>query len=158
MPKLSPRFNFSCPRKLFEAYNADMIIIHIMAATVFYISIMGFFTFLVRKKSVQDKQTSLKYFKAFEPQYAPPEYIIRVGRHFDNLFQLPILFLVSCSILVFFNLNSFEALLAAWAFLASRLIHSYIHLGSNHVLYRFVFYATGLACIAFIWLIILLNL
>jgi hypothetical protein len=74
-----------------------------------------------------------------------------VGRHFDNQFQLPVVYLICClAHLAVGQVNS-TTLILAWAFILTRVIHSYIHLGKNHILQRASAYTLGWIVNLLLW-------
>ncbi|MBY0384219.1 MAPEG family protein, partial [bacterium] len=98
--------------------------IYPMAATVFYIFILGIFTFFVRAKAIRSKKLSLGYFKTHDlKSYEAPEHIVRFGRHFDNQFQVPILFMFTLLTAGIYSPNSNTIFGLAWFFLFTRIIH-----------------------------------
>ncbi len=78
--------------------------------------------------------------------------------NFRNLFELPMLFYVLClALLITANVSTLQLALA-WAYVALRCVHSYIHLGYNKVMHRFfVFLASGVV-LAVMWLLFLASL
>ena len=62
-----------------------------------------------------------------------PIYVRKVSNNIRNQFQLPVLF--SVVLLAFFGLEAVDmvVLVLAAVFVLSRLIHTYIHIGRNHV-------------------------
>lgn len=130
--------------------------IYPIAAMVFYIFILGIYTFLVRARAVRSKKLSLGYFKTHDlKSYEAPEHIVRFGRHFDNQFQVPMLFmftLLTAGIYVPENKTLFGL---AWFFLLTRVIHSYIHLGTNNIILRARAYFAGWIVLILMWLVIL---
>jgi hypothetical protein len=81
-----------------------------------------------------------------------PECALKVGNSFDNQFQLPVLFYL-LTILAFVTQKAGLAfLLLAWAFVISRLVHAYIHTGSNAMQQRFYAYVAGTAVLSLMWI------
>lgn len=112
-----------------------------MAFYVLYVWCLGIMSFRTRKSAVASKQMSHKYFVAMSGDV--PERVAIVGRHYDNQFQLPLYYLVGCCAhLVLGQVNAFT-LVVAWGFVASRILHTFIHLGSNHVMNRAMAYIAG---------------
>ncbi len=72
-----------------------------------------------------------------------PPRIRQIGNNYRNQFELPVLFYVLGILLYVTWAVTWTQLVLAWAFVASRLVHSYIHVTSNHVVYRFYAFATG---------------
>jgi hypothetical protein len=62
-----------------------------------------------------------------------PDSVIQVNNNIRNQFETPVLFYVLT--LVFWSLNAagLVAQILAWLYVASRLVHAYVHVGSNYV-------------------------
>jgi hypothetical protein len=107
-------------------------LIYPMVAYVFLIWALVLANFRTRVRAVRSRQVSIKYFKAFlgEP---PPENVVIRGRHYDNQFQVPVLFLIGCVAHFAVGAADQMTLVLAWTFIATRLAHSLIHLGSNRL-------------------------
>jgi hypothetical protein len=86
-----------------------------------------------------------------------PERERKVSNAVDNQFQLPVLFFVACIVAVFLGPTWFDLVLA-WAFVASRYAHAFIHVTDNHVIRRFWAYTVGLAILTLFWLLLLIQL
>lgn len=82
-----------------------------------------------------------------------------MGRHYDNQFQVPLLFLVSC--VAPLHLHAGRDVLAvclSWGFIVSRLLHTAVHLGTNNIVHRLMAYALGWLLLMALWLrLLLLN-
>lgn len=65
-----------------------------------------------------------------------PEYVQKISNSIRNQFELPVLFYVLTFALVELNAVGIIAIVVAWAFVLSRLIHAWIHTGPNIVLMR----------------------
>lgn len=126
-----------------------------MGFYVFYIAALGIFNFLTRKSHAQKKSLRLSFFKTYQGE--APERVLVVGRHYDNQFELPMLFLITCLSTHIFQATGTLAIVVAWTFVVSRMIHSFIHLGSNNVLHRAFAFAVGLLCILVMWVNILFS-
>lgn len=69
-----------------------------------------------------------------------PEPVSYPAYNFRNLFELPVLFYVLCLLLFVTEMADAWDLLAAWVFVALRVVHSAIHCTLNIVKYRFYAY------------------
>ena len=88
----------------------------------------------------------------------PPEYLAKVSQNFDNLLELPILFYV-VGLLAYVSGNADAGHLAmAWIYVATRVVHSYIHTTYNDVLHRMLPFALGTLVLIAMWLRLLLQL
>ncbi len=129
-----------------------MLFIYPMAAMVAYILIIGIINFRTRFTGYFKGDIKLGYFRTLDKTaYEVPEFVVRAGRHYDNQFELPILYLVSCLTAASIGIDDVVALSAAWAFIASRLGHSYYHLGSNHIGKRAAWFFAGWLCLIVLW-------
>lgn len=74
-----------------------------------------------------------------------PESMRVITRHFINLFEMPVLFYVGVILTYMTRQVSPWMVGCAWAYVALRYVHSYVHLTSNDVLTRFrVYILSGL--------------
>jgi len=81
-----------------------------------------------------------------------------LSNNFDNQFQLPVLFYVVALLAIMLGGVTWLEVIAAWLFVALRYAHAAIHVTTNHVLNRFAVYATGLAVLTILWLLVLFRL
>ena len=127
-----------------------------MAFYVFYMWGLAIFTFRTRVKAVRSGEVKEEYFKSYTDT-PPSERTIIVARHYDHQFQVPMLFFITC--LVCLNLDFVNTLnvTLAWAFVVTRLAHSWVHLGSNYLPARVMTFAFGWFVIMAMW-VQLLNL
>lgn len=121
--------------------------IYPMAFYVFYIFFLAVYMFRVRVKSIKRKEVGYKYFQTYSGQ-TPQDSTLVVGRHYDNQFQVPLLFFVVGTLMITLDQVSLVTVLLGWLFVLSRLAHSYVHLGSNDLRKRVAAYSAG-------WLILL---
>ncbi|KZZ50216.1 hypothetical protein A3759_03740 [Thalassolituus sp. HI0120] len=72
-----------------------------------------------------------------------PEAVIKVSNNIDNQFQIPMLF-YALTFIAYLTENIDNFMLALMGcFVASRYLHTYIHISSNYVPYRFWSFAAG---------------
>jgi hypothetical protein len=76
-----------------------------------------------------------------------PDDVRKVANSIRNQFQVPVLFFVL--VLALFALGAVDlfALVLAWLFVASRVAHSYIHVGANYVPNRTRVFKFGVLCV-----------
>ena len=85
-----------------------------------------------------------------------PAYVLKVTNNIENQFQTPVLFYVLS--LMAWALDRVDWLVVvAWAYIATRLVHAYIHLGDNVVLWRRKVFSIGVLLLM-LMLMTLLNL
>ena len=113
-------------------------------------------TLRVRTSSVRRGEVSIKYFSVFQGEHVP-EMVHKTSRHFANLFEVPVLFYIAGVLYLALGQTGSFAVNAAWVFVASRVVHTVIHLGYNNVIHRLVVFAIGNACVLAMWISILIN-
>jgi len=95
--------------------------------------------------AVRPKDISLR-----EPNW--PERATQIANAFHNQLELPMLFYVVVALILTTRTNSIEFVVLAWAFVVSRLVHAYIHTGSNRVDRRFYAMLAGMLILVAMWL------
>ncbi len=89
-----------------------------------------------RFKAAQNKEFHYQAFRTMDLAGAN-EGVITASRNFDNLFQMPVLFFVGALTVLHFQLTDFIFVMLAALYVALRLLHSLVHVTSNHVRKRF---------------------
>lgn len=72
-----------------------------------------------------------------------PENVRAPADNLRNLFELPVLFYVLCLYLYLSSSIDAGHMIAAWLFVATRILHSYVHCTSNRVMLRFKLYVAS---------------
>ena len=76
--------------------------------------------------SVVRKNVRLSQFRIYEGEF--PDRLWSARQQYQNMFEIPILFYLLCSLNIFFNnYNQFDIILA-WSFVLLRLVHFFIRL------------------------------
>ncbi len=75
----------------------------------------------------------------------------RAADNFRNLFELPTIFYAGCLLALVTRQESTVLLVLAWAFVALRYLHSFIHCTYNKVMHRFQVYVLGGVCLFAFW-------
>lgn len=125
------------------------LLIYPMAFYVFYIFCLLTYAFRTRVRAIKSGKIDPKYFKAYLGPH--PDELIVVGRHYDNQFQAPLLFLVTCTTHLIVDRVNMLTLFLAWLFIATRVGHSWVHLGKNKLQKRVLFFAAGWSVILMLW-------
>lgn len=76
-----------------------------------------------------------------------PEYVQKINNNIRNQFEVPVLFYVLVIALIELDAVGVLALLAAWMFALSRLLHAWIHTGPNVVAMRRRIFLIGVLAI-----------
>lgn len=82
----------------------------------------------------------------------------RAADNFRNLFETPVLFYVAVLAVFSAGLVCTAHLVLAWAYVAARCAHSYIHCTSNVVMHRFYAFVTSCTILIGIWLMLAYQL
>ena len=77
----------------------------------------------------------------------------QISNCYHNQFQLPLLFYVLTILVIITRHADFVFVVMAWLFVLTRLLHAYIHTGSNFVRHRFNAFALGATILLAMWLI-----
>lgn len=120
-----------------------------MVFYVFYMGLLGIVLFRVRVGAVKKGNLSIKYFRDY--QGVPPEKITVFSRHFDNQFQAPLLFFAGGAVHLALDYVTIFTIVLAWSFVASRILHSIIHLTKNNVLHRAKAFGLGWLILMIFW-------
>lgn len=105
---------------------------------------------MVRVRAVQRGEIGLEYFSTYSGT-PPPEWMVVLGRHYDNQFQVPLLFMASCAALIPSAGHDMPTVALAWGFVAARLLHTFVHLRGNVVVRRLRAYALGWLMLIALW-------
>ncbi len=119
---------------------------------------LALFTFLVflmlmrsRLRALDEGKVSVAFYKTYVGADEPEE-SRKLSRHLSNLLEVPVLFYVVCLAALSVQLSSLFFQTAAWVYVLVRLVHAYIHLGSNKVPYRLAAYFTGWLILILMWI------
>ena len=89
----------------------------------------------------------------------PPAWVSNAARNLINLCELPILFYVWVGMLYVTNMPvDGMALMLAWGFVASRFVHTLVHVTINNMALRFLLHRIGAVILAVMWVKFLLAL
>ena len=136
------------------------ILVYPMAFYLFYVVALVLINFKVRKKAVLSNQADFRYYKSYSDKSKVPRHLLIWERHVDHQFQVPVVFLVTgvAQMQVLEESSVTVSLTLAWLFVISRLIHSFIHLGSNKIFFRASAYAFGGFILITMWLQMLIHI
>ncbi|GGH17999.1 hypothetical protein GCM10007036_19880 [Alsobacter metallidurans] len=87
-----------------------------------------------------------------------PEDVRKFSNNYANQFETPVLFYVLCGIAIFIRATDILMLVLAWLFVVTRVLHAFIHTGSNDVQTRFRVFLAGVAVLIIMWALIVLRL
>jgi len=123
------------------------------ALTFFCVSRMGFQRF----SAVRRGEIDGRFYRLYK-DHEEPEHLRVLTRHVVNLYEAPVLFYAISIIAFVTETVSVLILTLAWAYVALRYGHSYIHLTSNRVINRFRLFVTSQFVLMVLWLAVLAGL
>ena len=82
---------------------------------------------------------------------AYPEPIRNFSSNYQNQFELPVLFYAVLAFALIAGLVDTTLIALSWAFVASRLAHSFVQTGKNVIATRFKVFAVGLLFLFLLW-------
>lgn len=129
---------------------SDFSLVYPMAVMVLLTFGVAAILFRARIRSVREGHTPVSYFKVLSGS-PEPEFLAKPTRHFINLFEVPTLFYAACLAAMVVGATGKPALALAWAYVAARLGHAWVHLGANRVRYRFRFYLASWILLLALW-------
>lgn len=102
-------------------------------------------------------EVSIKFYRTYD-QGTEPEHIRVVTRHFINLLEVPLLFYVIVILTYITQRVGYGMIGCAWAYVALRYVHSFVHLTGNDVRLRFQIYAASGLVLIIMWTMLLIEL
>jgi len=101
--------------------------------------------------AVQPSDISLR-----EPKW--PTRALQVANNFQNQLELPMLFYVLVAFILITSTNSLIFVILAWVFVLSRIVHAYIHTGSNELYSRSAAIGVGAIALVAMWVIFAIRI
>jgi hypothetical protein len=111
-----------------------------------------------RLAAIRKHQLSIKYYRTYSDGPGEPESLRQHSRHVQNHFEVPPLFHLAVWGSFLAGEVGSLAMGAAWFFVATRGLHTVIHLSYNNVTHRFLVYGMGVLTVLFLWVQLLLAL
>ena len=112
---------------------------------------------LLRRAAVRDGSVDHRYYRSYSG-YEEPEKLRVHSRHLVNLYEAPVLFYAILIIAAMTGQSGLLITALAWAYVALRYVHSYVHLGSNNVLLRFRLFGISLLVLIALWSAVLIGM
>ena len=81
-----------------------------------------------------------------------PEAAAVTARHYNNMFEMPVLFYAACLTAFVLGAASVWTLALAWGYVAGRLIQSAVHLTYNNPMHRGTGFLLGVLCLLALWI------
>lgn len=103
-----------------------------------------------RLRAVQNRDVSLSYYTTFQDG-REPDHTRTLARHYNNLFEAPMLFYVAALVILITGTETAAMLAMAWGYVALRIVHTAIHTGPNDVTWRFRVFGLSWLVLVALW-------
>jgi len=123
-----------------------------MGLTLFCMLRLGHLRYLAVKRGEVDP----RFFSLYRG-YDEPEKLAVYSRHVSNHFEAPVLFYVVSLIALTTDQTGTVVVGLAWAYVALRFVHSYVHLTRNIVIVRFRVFILSMIALFALWAAVLTN-
>eukprot|EP01088_Endostelium_zonatum_P001211 TRINITY_DN1150_c0_g1_i1.p1 TRINITY_DN1150_c0_g1~~TRINITY_DN1150_c0_g1_i1.p1 ORF type:complete len:142 (+),score=22.55 TRINITY_DN1150_c0_g1_i1:77-502(+) len=123
-----------------------------MAVMVFLTAVAAVTMVRRRFGSVGSGAVKVGYFKTYVAgEQKLPDSMLQADRHYVNLFEAPVLFYAGCLAALALPVESYFLVVLAWIFVAARIAHTIIHLGSNAIRPRMLTFAASFLIVVIFW-------
>lgn len=122
-----------------------------MAMMVLLTFIVGLIAARARFANVRSGDVKVRYFKLMQGQDVP-ERVTVTTRSFNNMFEVPLLFYVACTLYISLGIGGAAGVVLAWLFVALRYAHALIHLTFNGLLQRMLVFWASFVCVLLLWI------
>jgi hypothetical protein len=112
---------------------------------------------LARNIALKRGTVSLRVFRTFS-ESGETERLLAMRRNLANLYELPTIFIALCLTVFVAGLVNEVLVGLAWAFVASRVVHSAIHVTTNNVLHRFLVFVSGVTMVLVMLVVVAVRL
>lgn len=126
-------------------------LVYPMFAMVLLTAVVLTITYRARVRAVRENVLPSAYYRIYQGG-TEPDYAAKPARHFVNLFEAPTLFYAACLVALATRATGPAILVLAWAYFALRVIHAWIHIGSNRLRHRIRIYAVSWVVLLALWI------
>jgi hypothetical protein len=128
----------------------EFVLVYPMAAMVLLTAVVLMRMVLGRFAAVKRGDVDARFYKTYQGD-TEPRTAQQYTRHFVNLFENPVLFYTVCIVAMVTQQGSGLIVWLAWGYVASRVAHAIVHLGSNKIMPRMSVYATSWVVLLAMW-------
>lgn len=127
-----------------------------MFIMVLLTAVVGLIAVTCRIRSVTSGEVKIKYYRLMQGQDVSDR-ITATTRCFNNMFEVPVMFYVVCTLYISLQATSIFAVVLAWLFVVFRFALALIHLTHNNVLHRMVTFWLAFVCVILLWIVLVLK-
>lgn len=131
-------------------------LVYPMAAMVLLTLFVLVKMFRARVGAVKAGQVDASFYRLFQGATEPAE-PQKLSRNFSNLFEAPTLFHVVCLAAMVTGVTGLTMVALAWAYVATRIAHTAIHLGPNRLRWRIRAYFLSWVTLAAMWVTLVIG-
>ena len=135
----------------------EYVLVYPMAAMVLLTGLVLVRTVLARFAAVRQGEVDARFYKTFQGDTGEPRKAAQHTRHFINLFESPMLFFAGCITAMVTGQGSGMIVWLAWAYVICRVIHAFVHLGSNRIPPRMAAYGASWMVLLAIWVTLVVG-
>jgi hypothetical protein len=118
--------------------------------------VIGFSLAGMRTGALTRRETSPRDIDLGQPNW--PRRATQYANCFRNQFELPVLFYVLTVLAIITRHADFLFVVMAWVFALSRVVHAFIHTGSNSLRMRGLWFAVGALVLFVMWVIFIVRI
>jgi len=119
-------------------------------AQIFWSFVVLVIMFRRRKRAFANREVGLADIAVSTERY--PDSARLAAANFSNQFETPVLFFALILIAIHVGATGYVMAALAWAYVATRIIHTLVHTGTNSLKQRALVFAAGIACLFFMWI------
>lgn len=124
-------------------------------ALILWIFIVLVIVFLRRKTAFATKQVRLADIAVSNERYPEPARL--AAANFANQFETPVIFFALIMLAMEVGATNYIMAALAWAYVATRIAHTLVHVGSNDLKIRASIFAVGVAILFCMWVGVVLS-
>ncbi len=125
-------------------------------AQIFWTFIVLGITFMRRRRALVGKEVRMADVAVSTERY--PQDARLAAANFANQFETPVLFFALIMIAMEVGATGFLMTILAWAFVATRIVHTLIHTGSNDLRLRASVFGLGVLALLVMWILVVVTI
>jgi hypothetical protein len=118
-------------------------------ALILWIFIVLGIMFLRRKSAFDSNQVRIADVAVSNERYPEPARL--AAANFSNQFETPLIFFALIMLAMEVGATNYTMAALAWAYVATRMVHTLVHVGSNDLRIRATVFAAGVAVLFCMW-------
>lgn len=119
-------------------------------AQIFWSFVVLVIMFRRRKRAFANREVGLADIAVSTERY--PDSARLAAANFSNQFETPVLFFALILIAIHVGATGYVMAALAWVYVATRIVHTLVHTGTNSLKQRAIVFAAGIACLFFMWI------